>query len=137
MARIVLTYGLALSGLLLLAAWLDWHQATQAWSTSAYVLAIAVLSAALGAWLGHRLTPGPRPADFTLNAPALAQLGISPREHEVLGLLAGGLTNKEIARRLAISPNTVKTHCARLFEKLEAGNRTQAIAKARDLRLLP
>ena len=98
---------------------------------------IAVVLVALGIWLGNRLTPRPRSADFVRNERALAELGISPRECEVLELLAAGHANKVIARRLAISPNTVKTHLARLFEKLGAENRTQAIGKARALELLP
>lgn len=121
----------------LLLAWLDWRLVSRAWSTELYVLAIAVLFAALGAWLGNRLTPRSPPPDFVRNERALASLGISPREVEVLDLLAQGAANKVIARALEISPNTVKTHVARLFEKLGASNRTEAIAKARELRLLP
>ena len=101
-----------------------------------YVLCVALVFAALGIWLGNRLTPRPRGA-FERNVQALAELGISPREAEVLDLLAEGYANKVIARRLAISPNTVKTHVARLFEKLDAQSRTQAIGKARALELLP
>ena len=63
-------------------------------------------------------------------------LGISDRELEVLELLAAGQSNKEIARRLEVSPNTVKTHVARLFEKLEARRRTEAILRARELGMI-
>ena len=72
-----------------------------------------------------------------LSGQALAALGISPREYEVLAMLADGAPNKIIARRLTISPNTVKTHLAHLFEKLEARSCTQAISQARRLDLLP
>lgn len=135
--RWALVYGTAVAVLSLLLAWLDWRLVSRSWSTELYVLAIAVLFAALGAWLGNRLTPRSPPPDFVRNERALASLGISPREAEVLDLLAQGAANKVIARRLEISPNTVKTHVSRLFEKLEASNRTEAIAKARELRLLP
>jgi DNA-binding NarL/FixJ family response regulator len=136
MIRLILSYGAALALLALLVEWMDWRHATQGLSTSLYVLGVAVLFAALGIWLGNRLAPRPRGA-YRRNEAALASLGISTREVEVLDLLAEGYSNKVIARRLAISPNTVKTHIARLFEKLEAQSRTQAIAKARRLELLP
>ena len=135
--RFALTYGAAIAALSLLLAWLDWRHVSRAWSTEFYVVAIAVVFAALGVWLGNRLTPRSRPAPFERNERALTSLGISPRETEVLDLLAQGAANKVIARALDISPNTVKTHVARLFEKLGASNRTEAIARARELRLLP
>lgn len=137
MTRLILSYGAALAALALLVEWMDWRHATHDWSTSFYVLVVALLFAALGIWLGNRLTPRLRSGLFQRNDAALSELGISPREYEVLDLLAAGHANKAIARRLDISPNTVKTHVARLFEKLEAQNRTQAIAKARRLDLLP
>jgi DNA-binding NarL/FixJ family response regulator len=137
MLRHILLYGIALAALALLTEWLDWRHATRDLSTSFYVLCVALLFAALGIWLGNRLTPRPRSATFVRNDKALASLGISPREAQVLDLLAEGHANKVIARRLAISPNTVKTHVARLLEKLEAANRTQAIRAARALELLP
>ncbi len=137
MKRIVIGYGLALAALALLVEWMDWRHVTQKWTTSFYVLCVALLFAGLGVWLGNRLTPRPRTGAFVLNDAAIASLAISAREVEVLGLLAEGCPNKVIARRLAISPNTVKTHVARLFEKLEAANRTQAIARARALDILP
>ena len=137
MARVMLTYGAALAALALLVDWLGWQQARLAWSTPVYVLAIALLFAALGIWLGTRLVPRARAVPFVRNDKALAALGISPRECEVLELLAEGASNKVIARRLEISPNTVKTHAARLFEKLGASSRTQLVHKARELELLP
>lgn len=80
----------------------------------------------------RRPPPPPEP-----NAAAIAEIGISARELEVLAQLANGAPNKVIARQLGISPNTVKTHVARLFEKLGAANRTEAIARARALRIVP
>lgn len=137
MVRLILTYGAALAALALLVEWMDWRHQTAAWSTSFYGLCVALVFAALGIWLGIRLVPRPRGPGFVRNDKALAALGISPRECEVLELLAEGASNKLIARRLDISPNTVKTHAARLFEKLEAQSRTQAVHKARELDLLP
>jgi len=137
MARLILIYGAVLALLALLAEALEMGHALNAIPTSLFVLGVALLFAGLGVWLGIRLVPRPRGASFVRNDKALAALGISPRECEVLELLAEGASNKVIARRLAISPNTVKTHAARLFEKLEAQSRTQAVRKARELHLLP
>ncbi|KLE35911.1 response regulator transcription factor [Aurantiacibacter luteus] len=135
--RPALTYGALAALAALLLAWLDWRHVSRDWSTEFYVVVVALLFAALGLWLGHRLAPRAAAAPFARNERALATLGISPREVEVLDELALGKANKVIARDLGISPNTVKTHLARLFEKLGAANRTEAIARARELHLLP
>lgn len=137
MLRHVLLYGSVLALLALGAEALELGHALDLVPTSVFILAVAVLFAALGIWLGTRLVPRPRPVPFARNVKALTALGISPREGEVLDLLAEGASNKVIARRLAISPNTVKTHVARLFEKLEVQSRTQALRKARELDLVP
>ena len=79
----------------------------------------------------------PEGGPFVLDTGKLEELGITPREHEILGLIAEGLSNREIGERLFVSENTVKTHSSRLFAKLEVQRRTQAIAKARDLCLIP
>jgi len=96
-----------------------------------------VIFALLGGWLALRLIPRPAAGAFVANEAAFRQLRISAREREVLALLAKGATNKGIARTLEISPNTVKTHVASLYAKLEASNRTQAVAQARALSILP
>ena len=93
--------------------------------------------AALGGWAGWRLTHRKDAGGFQKNDAAIRSLGISAREFETLELLANGLSNKEIARELGVSPNTVKTHLARLYEKLGAARRTEAVGKARDLALIP
>lgn len=133
----MILYGLALAGGAFLFEWLDYKHSMRAWSTELYVGIVAILFVALGIWIGNRLTPQPRGTAFERNDAAIRSLGISDRECEVLDLLASGAANKVIARRLGISPNTVKTHVARLFEKLEAANRTEAIHKARTLDILP
>lgn len=137
MVRQAVLYGLALGSLALLLDWLDHSHAMRLHSTEFYVVAVAIVFVALGVWVGHRLTPSPRGAVFEPNAAARVSLGISAREAEVLALIAAGQSNKLIARSLAISPNTVKTHISRLFEKLEVASRTQAIERARSLDLLP
>lgn len=136
MWRFILHYGLALAALAFLLEWLDYKHAVHAWSTEFYVACVAVVFVALGIWVGNRLTARPR-EPYARNEAAIASLGISAREVEVLDMLAAGHANKVIARQLDISPNTVKTHVARLFEKLGVASRTQAIGKARELDILP
>ena len=133
----MILYGLALAGGAFVLEWLDYKHAVRAWSTELYIAIVAILFIALGMWLGNRLTTRSRGPAFERNIAAIRSLGISDRECEVLDLLASGAANKVIARRLGISPNTVKTHVARLFEKLEAANRIEAIHKARALDILP
>jgi DNA-binding CsgD family transcriptional regulator len=109
---------------------------------------IALLFAALGIWLGLKITkkkevlivkevPVPAPAPFSLNEQRLKDLGITPRELEILELIAQGLSNREIADKLFVSENTVKTHSSRLFDKLSARRRTQAVQIAKGMGLIP
>ena len=130
-------YGAVLGAGALALQWLDYNRLARTHSIDIYILLTAVGFLALGVWVGARLLSGPRPAAFDGNPAAQAALGISARELAVLKELAAGHSNKEIAQRLHVSPNTVKTHVARLFEKLEAKRRTDAIARARELGLVP
>lgn len=98
-----------------------------------YLFLVAAAFLLLGIVLGVRLFAAPAPVTFGGNPKAQAELGLSKREVEVLHELAAGHSNKEIAARLNVSPNTVKTHVARVFEKLEANRRTKAIRRAREL----
>jgi DNA-binding CsgD family transcriptional regulator len=138
MLRTVLIYGLALAAGALGLQWLQYQALARAHLGEVYLALVAVAFLGLGVWLGAGLFRGPaETGGFKPNLEALAALEITPREHEVLRLLAAGQSNKEIARRLDISLNTVKTHLARLYAKLDAVRRTQAILRARDLRLIP
>ena len=109
---------------------------------------VAALFAALGIWLGLKLTrtretvvvrevPVPTRGPFVRNAASQQQLGITPREMEILELIAAGLSNREIAERIYVSENTVKTHAASVFEKLSARRRTQAVQLAKEAGLIP
>ena len=109
---------------------------------------VAAVFAALGIWLGFRLTRRTEtvvvrevmvaaPVDFVRDQDKLESLGITPRELEVLALIAEGLSNKEIAARVFVSENTVKTHSSRVFGKLGARRRTQAVQLGKELRLIP
>jgi DNA-binding CsgD family transcriptional regulator len=135
MTRTILFYGLAVAAGATVLTWIRYRHVTQVFSTEIYVGMVAVLFTGLGIWVGHRVTRPPVANEGT-NHQALDALGISARELEVLELLAEGCANKEIAKRLFVSPNTVKTHLAHLYEKLEVSRRTQAVAKARALRLI-
>lgn len=104
---------------------------------------VAALFAGLGIWLGLTLTrkkvqvvqqPS---APFTVDEGRQAELGVTARELEILGLIAAGLSNREIAERLFVSENTVKTHSSRLFDKLGAKRRTQAVQLGKEARLIP
>jgi DNA-binding CsgD family transcriptional regulator len=107
---------------------------------------VAAVFASLGIWLGLKLTrervvvreiPVPAPAEFVRDEARIQSLGITARELEVLGLIAAGHATREIADLLHVSENTVKTHSSRVFDKLGASRRTQAVQKAREQRLIP
>jgi len=137
MARTIIGYALALAAAAAALEWLKFRYWTRLLPTEIYIFLIAIGFVALGLWAGRRLTPRAAPAIFVRNEAAIASLGLSPRECEILELLASGQSNKEMARALGISPNTVKTHVSRVFEKLEVQKRIQAIEKARSLTLIP
>lgn len=116
-------------------------------SIEIYGALVAMVFAAFGIWLGlrlmrHRKTVEVRevmvkaPSEFVLDRERLESLGITPRELEILQLIAEGLSNKEIAARVFVSENTVKTHLSRVFDKLGARRRTQAVQMAKELRLI-
>ena len=139
MARLVILYAIALALAVTALEWLEYRYVTRAFSTEIYIVLLAAAFAGLGLWAGHRLTRrrAPPSAAFERNDAAIRSLGLTPRECEILQLLASGRSTKEIARQLEISPNTAKTHLARVYQKLEVQRRTQAIHKARELALIP
>ncbi|MBC7902061.1 MAG: DNA-binding response regulator [Gemmatimonadaceae bacterium] len=152
MKKTILLYGLALAALTALLKMLEYRMLIRDLSMEIYVTAIAILFTALGVWVGRKLiqnransTPNqsqnsnpeirltqtnPFPKD------QLAATGISPREYEVLALMAKGHSNQEIADQLFVSLSTIKTHSANIFFKLDVKRRTQAIQKAKELEIL-
>ncbi len=136
MKKAIILYSLAIAMAAFAMHWLEYRHAVRTLSTQLYIAIIALAFTLLGVWAGNRLTRRPAPPTFEKNTRALASLGISDREYQVLLLLAEGHPNKQIARLLGVSPNTIKTHLSRLYDKLHASRRTQAIAKARSLRLI-
>lgn len=130
-------YGAVLAAGALALQWLDYQRLARMHSDDIYLFLVAVAFLVLGIVLGVRVFAAPPPAAFDGNPKAKEALGLSERELEVLHELAAGRSNKEIAAHLHISPNTVKTHVARLFEKLGARRRTEAILRARELGIVP
>jgi DNA-binding CsgD family transcriptional regulator len=148
MKRQILIYGL-LGGVLIAALKLiEYRFIVVEHSVEIYGGLIAAVFAILGIWLGLKLTrkkevvverevPVPAGQPFSLNQQRLSQLGITKRELEILGLIATGLSNREIAEKLFVSENTVKTHSSRLFDKLSAKRRTQAVQLGKEMGLIP
>ena len=117
-------------------------------SIELYGAFVAILFAGFGIWLGLRITrsretvvvrevPVPAREPFAPDTARQQELGITARELEILNLVARGCSNREIATQLFVSENTVKTHCARAFDKLGAARRTQAVQRGKELGLLP
>lgn len=145
--RSVIMYGVSLAALLFLMKWLEWRFVIVNYTFEIYAAAIAVIFTALGIWLALKLSK-PKTitvekevrvshSNFVLNERLLEEMNISKRELEVLALMAQGLSNQQIAERLFVSLNTIKTHSSNVFEKLEVQRRTQAVEKARRLSLIP
>jgi DNA-binding CsgD family transcriptional regulator len=130
-----LGYGALLAAGTFALQWLDYQRALRSNIEEIAIFLIAGFFLALGVVVGIKLY-APRAPLPDGNPQAIAELGISNRELTVLRELAGGASNKEIAERLGVSPNTIKTHIAKLFEKLGASRRTDAIARARELGIL-
>lgn len=136
MWRIAIGYAAVLAAGAFALQWLDYTQFARNNSWGLYAALIATAFLALGVWAGAQLF-GAHPPLKPGNPAAQKGLGISAREMQVLQEIAAGLSTKEIAAKLEVSSTTVKTHIARLFEKLDAKRRTDAIAKARALGLVP
>jgi two-component system, NarL family, response regulator LiaR len=145
----VFVYGLTGGALIVLLKWIEFRYVVVEHSMEIYGGLIALLFASVGIWLGLKLTRKeqvvvvkevPIPANtepFAVNERQLKQLGITRRELEILELIAQGMSNREIADKLFVSESTVKTHSSRVFEKLSAKRRTQAVQIAKENGLIP
>ena len=149
MRRTILVYGLVGAALAVALRLAEYRFLVVEHSLQLYGLLVALMFAALGIWLGSRIArpaervvvheiPVPAAVDtpFAVNAASVERLGVTPRELEILGLIADGLSTREIAERLFVSENTVKTHSSRLFSKLGARRRTQAVQFAKEAGLV-
>jgi len=146
----IILYSAALAAIIFVIRWFETRYALGDDQLDTYITIIALLFTGLGIWLALKLRK-PKvetvivereilvapPSEFVLNEKELNRLNLSRRELEVLQLMAGGLSNQEIADRLFVSLNTIKTHTAQLFEKMEVKRRTQAVDLAKKLRIIP
>ncbi len=166
MKRHVLIFGLVGGLLIATLQYTEYRFVIIEHSVELYSALVAILFASFGIWLGLRITRSretsrreiiretvvvrevlvpaeasapfvPSSVPFSPNTAHQQTLGITARELEVLTLVARGLSNREIATQLFVSENTVKTHCARAFDKLGAARRTQAVQRGKELGLLP
>lgn len=150
MRKHVLIYGFLGGGLIALLKAIEYRYLVQEWSVEIYGGLVAAVFSGFGIWLGLRLTrpketvvvreipvPVPASAAFVLNEKKVEELGLTPRELEILALIAKGLSNREIAASIFVSENTVKTHSSRVFDKLGARRRTQAVQLGKELGLIP
>ena len=148
MRKTTLLFGLLGGALIALLKLIEYRFLVVEHSLEIYGGLVAIVFSALGIWLGLKLTrrrdttvpagaaPIPATRPFAVDRARLEALGITPREHEILELIAAGLSNREIAERLFVSENTVKTHSSRLFDKLQAKRRTQAVQLAKEAGLI-
>jgi NarL family two-component system response regulator LiaR len=140
----VLLYGAAGGILIALLKLIEYQYFVRAFPGEVYGALVALIFTGVGIYVGLRSVK-PREVvrevrvggPFTVDAGRVRELGLTPREHEILGLIAEGLSNREIGERLFVSENTVKTHSSRLFEKLDVSRRTQAVVRGRELGLIP
>ena len=152
MTRHVLIYGLIGGILIVLLKWTEYRFLVIEHSIEIYGGLTAATFAVLGIWLGLKLTasrqrvivkevpvmvPAPAGEPFTPNEKKREELTITPRELQILELIAKGMSNREIAEKLFVSENTVKTHSSRVFDKLGARRRTQAVQLGKQFGLLP
>ncbi|MGN6492792.1 MAG: response regulator transcription factor [Agriterribacter sp.] len=146
--RLVFLYGLLLSALLFLLKWLELKFVIISHSLEVYIGAIAVIFTVLGIWLSRKLTKTrieiiekevyiERETSVVPDPNEILRLGLTKREMEVLALMAEGSSNEEIGEKLYLSLHTIKTHASRIFEKMDVKRRTQAVDKAKRLRLIP
>ena len=148
MTRQVLLWGAAGGVLIALLKIIEYKHFVHEYPGAIYGGLVALIFTSIGIYLGLKWTrarevvvvkevavrsDGP----FVLNETNLRDVGLTQREHEILGLIAQGLSNREIGEKLFVSENTVKTHSSRLFEKMQVNRRIQAVQRAKDLGLIP
>ena len=148
MARQVALYGVVGGFLIALLKVIEYKHFVLEYPSEIYGGLVALIFTAIGIYFGLRWTrakqvvvirevPVRIDGPFVLDAAKLKEVGLTAREHEILGLIAQGLSNREIGEKLFVSENTVKTHSSRLFEKMDVNRRVQAVQKGKDLGLIP
>ncbi|MGZ7032395.1 MAG: response regulator transcription factor [Thermoanaerobaculia bacterium] len=148
MTRQVLLWGAAGGVLIALLDVIEYKHFVHEYSSGMFGVLVALIFTAIGIYLGLKWTrakqvvvvkevPGRAGGPFILNETSLRDVGLTQREHEILGLIAQGMSNREIGEKLFVSENTVKTHSSRLFDKMQVNRRVQAVQKGKDLGLIP
>jgi DNA-binding CsgD family transcriptional regulator len=148
MVRQVIAWGAAGGVLIALLKVIEYKHFVREYPSELYGGLVALIFTAVGIYLGLKWT---RPKEvvvvkevpvrvggpFVLDEARLREVGLTQREHEILGLIARGLSNREIGAALFVSENTVKTHSSRLFEKMQVNRRVQAVQRGKELGLIP
>lgn len=142
MWRTILIYGLAMAALIGVLKLVEYKYLVRDVPLEFYIGLVAIMFTGLGVWVGLKLTrPRVKVVEvrppFQLDEGNLQKLGLSRREYEVLTHIAAGLSNQEIADKLFVSTSTVKTHVSNVLAKLDASRRTEATAKAKEMRIIP
>ena len=142
MARQVVAWGAAGGILIALLKLIEYKHFVHEYPSEIYGGLVALIFTAVGIYLGLKWTRAKeivvvRDGPFALDEAKLREVGLTQREHQILGLIAEGLSNREIGERLFVSENTVKTHSSRLFEKMQVNRRVQAVQRGRELGLIP
>jgi DNA-binding CsgD family transcriptional regulator len=148
MTRQVVLWGAAGGVLIALLKVIEYKHFVHEYPSGMYGGLVALIFTAIGLYLGLKWTrareivivkevPARGGGPFVLNESSLRDIGLTRREHEILGLIAQGLSNREIGEKLFVSENTVKTHSSRLFVKMEVNRRVQAVQRGKDLGLIP
>ena len=155
MKRLVFLYGIPAGLLIVAMRVIEYRFLVIDHAIEIYGAIVAAIFAAVGIGLGIRLTrerviirdvkvevpvevrvPVAAGTPFSVNQSQVDALGITPRELEILQLIAEGLSTREMAERLFVSENTVKTHCTRVFDKLGVNRRTKAVQVAKSLGII-
>ncbi|TYP97814.1 LuxR family transcriptional regulator [Sphingobacterium allocomposti] len=147
--RHIILYGLTLAVLIFALKWMQWKFLIVDNAIDIYIGLVALFFTTLGIWVAKQVIKPKvetvivekeivvnQSTEFILDEAALEKLKLNGREYEILQLLAKGYSNAEIATRIFLSLSTVKTHVSNLYSKMDVKSRTQAIAKAKQLRII-
>ena len=148
MVKQVALYGAGGGVLIALLKLIEYKHFVNEYPSEIYGGLIAIIFTVLGIYFGLRWTrarevvvirevPVRVDGPFVLDAGKLKEVGLTAREHEILALIAQGLSNREIGEKLFVSENTVKTHSSRLFDKMQVNRRVQAVQKGKEFGLIP